>query len=188
MSVENIIKEIENYIPQNEDEVACQKEMLDFLLTWKEKALTRENTNGHFSASCIVINEQKTKVLFVYHLIYQSWSFIGGHIDNETNLFLVAKKELEEETGTQPFKAYPHMIAIQKLKVPQHYKNHQIIETHYHYDVCFLFMVKESDPIRIKEDENKDVRWLPIDDISSYVSEKHMLPIYEKILRRKNLL
>ena len=49
-------------------------------------------------------------------------------------------------------------------------------------------MAKESAPLKIKEDENKAVSWLPISNLSSYVSEAHMLPIYSKILRRMNLL
>ena len=162
--------------------------MLSFLHAFKSQAFSRENEEEHFSASCIVVNEEKTKVLFVYHLIYQSWSFVGGHADGNMDLFRVAKKELKEETGVTPLKEYPHFVAIQKLFVPEHIKHEKTIKAHYHYDVCYLFMAKESAPLKIKEDENKAVAWLPISELSSYVSEAHMLPIYSKILRRMDLL
>lgn len=188
MNIQSVIKESQNYVPQNQDEIACQKEMLSFLHAFKSQAFSRENEEGHFSASCIVVNEEKTKVLFVYHLIYQSWSFVGGHADGNMDLFRIAKKELKEETGVTPLKEYPHFVAIQKLFVPEHIKHEKTIKAHYHYDVCYLFMAKESAPLKIKEDENKAVSWLPISNLSSYVSEAHMLPIYSKILRRMNLL
>ena len=163
MNIQSVIKEIQNYVPQNQDEIACQKEMLSFLHTFKSQAFSRENEEGHFSASCIVVNEEKTKVLFVYHLIYQSWSFVGGHADGNMDLFRIAKKELKEETG-------------------------YISDDLFLIDECYLFMAKESAPLKIKEDENKAVAWLPISELSSYVSEAHMLPIYQKILRRMDLL
>lgn len=96
------------------------------------------------------------------------------------DLFRIAKKELKEETGVTPLKEYPHFVAIQKLFVPEHIKHEKTIKAHYHYDVCYLFMAKESAPLKIKEDENKAVAWLPISELSSYVSEAHMLPIYQK--------
>lgn len=188
MNIQSVIKEIQNYVPQNQDEIACQKEMLSFLRAFKSQAFSRENEEGHFSASCIVVNEEKTKVLFVYHLIYQSWSFVGGHTDGNMNLFSVAKKELKEETGIIPIKTLPYFVAIQKLFVPEHIKQGKVIKEHNHYDVCYLFMAKESAPLKIKEDENKAVAWLPISELSSYVCEAHMLPIYQKILRRIDLL
>ena len=35
----------------------------------------------------------------VYHNIYDSWSWIGGHADGSEDLRSVAMRELQEETG-----------------------------------------------------------------------------------------
>ena len=35
----------------------------------------------------------------VYHNIYDSWSWLGGHADGETDLLAVALREVKEETG-----------------------------------------------------------------------------------------
>lgn len=61
MNIQSVIKEIQNYVPQNQDEIACQKEMLSFLHAFKSQAFSRESEEGHFSASCIVVNEEKRK-------------------------------------------------------------------------------------------------------------------------------
>ena len=37
----------------------------------------------------------------IYHNIYDSWSWVGGHADQEENLIEVAMRELQEETGVQ---------------------------------------------------------------------------------------
>lgn len=54
---------------------------------------------GHFSASVWTVNKERTKTLMVYHNIYNSWSWIGGHADGEEDLCAVAMRELTEETG-----------------------------------------------------------------------------------------
>lgn len=40
-------------------------------------------------------------VLMVYHNIYQSWTWTGGHSDGEADLLKVAIKELKEEAGVK---------------------------------------------------------------------------------------
>ena len=35
----------------------------------------------------------------IYHKIYNSWAWTGGHNDGDTNFLRVALKEAQEETG-----------------------------------------------------------------------------------------
>ena len=51
------------------------------------------------TASAWVVNRERTKVLMVYHNIYNSWSWLGGHADGETDLLSVAVREVKEEAG-----------------------------------------------------------------------------------------
>ena len=90
---QKLIDQIENYKPFNE-----QEEMDKFLiLNWIRKndnAFSRENTLAHMTASAWVVNKDRSKVLMVYHNIYNSWSWLGGHADGETDLLSVAIREL----------------------------------------------------------------------------------------------
>ena len=45
--------------------------------------LTRENQFCHLTSSAFVINKEHTKVLCIYHNIYKSWSWVGGHGDGD---------------------------------------------------------------------------------------------------------
>ena len=58
------------------------------------------------------------------------------------------------------------------------------VNAHVHLSVAYLFMANESEFVRIKEDENNGVEWLPLEKIDVFVNEKQMKPVYKKILNR----
>ena len=77
----------------------ADKEMMLKCIDEYDDVLTRENKLFHFTASNWIVNKEKTKILMIYHNIYQSWAWTGGHADGEDDLQSVAKREAEEETG-----------------------------------------------------------------------------------------
>ena len=64
-------EQIMNYKPINEEDIAIKNYMLKWLDTFDD-VLTRENEFGHFTSSGIVLNPERTKMLLVYHNIYDS--------------------------------------------------------------------------------------------------------------------
>ena len=93
-----IYSQIEKYRPYNEQERRDKELILKFLRE-NEDAFERSNATAHMTASAWVINRDATKVLMVYHKIYDSWSWTGGHADGEEDLLSVAMREAREETG-----------------------------------------------------------------------------------------
>lgn len=77
---ENLIRQIENYPPFNEQEEKDKALILGWISN-NENAFSRENTVAHITASAWVVNKDRSKVLMVYHNIYNSWSWLGGHAD-----------------------------------------------------------------------------------------------------------
>ena len=94
----DIKEQILNYIPFNEQEERDKKLLLEWLS--EPDVFERKNERAHFTASAWVVNPERTKVLMVYHNIYDSWSWIGGHADGVEDLCTVAMKELAEEGMT----------------------------------------------------------------------------------------
>lgn len=174
---------IKTLIPLNEQEAADKESFLFFLNTFKENIWTRENPIGHLTASCWIINKEKTKALMAFHLIFKSFAWLGGHADGKKDLLKVALKEAEEESGIKTFRPLSRHIAdISVLEVPSHVKKGKNIPAHLHFNVTYMLEADETSRLRIKEDENRALRWIPFDNIDEFVSEEHMKPVYHRLI------
>ena len=126
----------------------------------------------------------------IYHNIYKSWAWTGGHADGDSDLLHVAIKEAEEETGLDNLKLLSDGIyGLQILTVDSHIKRGKFVSSHLHLDCCFLFEADEKDELRIKEDENSAVKWIDIDKVTKITNEEKMKPIYKKLnAKLKNII
>ena len=177
----NLRKQIEKYIPCNEQEKVDKDMMLKYIDTFDD-VLTRKNMMCHFTASNWIVNKERTKVIMAYHNIYKSWAWTGGHADGVENLEEVAIKEAKEETGLNNIKVLSDGIySIQILTVDSHIKRGKFVPSHLHLDCCFLIETDENETLRIKEDENSGVKWVDINDSVNISNEENMKPIYKKL-------
>ncbi len=177
----NLKEEIEKYEPYNEQERKDKELMLEYINTFDD-VLTRKNRMCHFTASNWIVNKERTKVLMIYHNIYKSWAWTGGHSDGDSNLLHVAQKEAEEETGLNNLKLLSDGIyGIQIVAVDSHIKRGEFVSSHVHLDCCYLFEADENDALRIKEDENSGVKWVDIDEAVNLTNEEKMKTIYQKL-------
>lgn len=186
----NYIDSIKNYKPINEQEEK-DKELFLFCIDKFDDILTRKNIVAHLTSSAFVVNKDRTKTLMIYHNIYDTWAWTGGHMDGMDDLIYVAKKELMEETGVKnPILITDEIMALDSITVNGHIKRGKYVSSHLHLNAAFLFECDENEELIVKEDENSGVRWIDIDKLDSYVSlnDKHVLEIYKKILRKANII
>ena len=175
------IKQIENYIPKNEQEAIDQKAMVDFAKN-NSDALSRDNLVAHFTSSAIVLNKDLTKVIFIHHNIYNSWGWVGGHNDGEDDFLGVAVREAQEETGVKNIVPYNEEIqAIDTIYVPNHIKKGKYVPDHVHMNLTYFVIADETEKLVIKEDENSGVRWFTLEEALNVMEEPRMRPIYEKL-------
>ncbi len=177
-----IIKELREYQPRNEQEAADRDEILRQIERCPD-IFTRENRNAHMTASSWIVNRERTKVLMVYHNIYDSWSWTGGHADGETDLLAVALKEAKEETGlTRVVPVTGRICSVEILTVDGHVKRGRYVSSHLHLNVTYLLEADESEPLRGKEDENKGAAWFTPEDAVKASSESWFRErIYSKL-------
>ncbi len=181
-----IKKQISEYIPYNDQEKKDKQLILKFIDKF-DNVLTRENIFGHFSSSAFVVNEDKTKVLMIYHKIYDSWAWPGGHADGESDFLGVAIREVMEETGIKNVEPlYKDIYSLEVLSVNGHIKREEYISTHFHINTTFLLEANETEKLVIKEDENSGVKWVDIDEMVSMSTEPNMKIIYQKIIDKIN--
>ena len=186
MDRQELMKSIRAYQPFNEQEEMDKSLILDWIET-QNNAFSRDNTVAHMTASAWVVNKDRSRVLMVYHNIYDSWSWLGGHADGDGDFEAVARREAQEETGIQNLKKLGAGAAsIEVLPVWAHQKHGQMVASHLHQNVSYLFEADDTLSLRIAEDENSAVGWIPIAQLEEYVREKDMMPIYQKLLNRAN--
>lgn len=183
--MEKLKSMIENYIPVCEQEEADKKLMLEYIENFGDNSLTRENRYGHFTASSWIVNKERTKVLMIYHNIYDSWAWTGGHCDGDSDVLHVALKEANEETSLKSVKPLIDGIAsIEVLTVDGHVKRGKYVSSHVHLNCSFLLEADETEELHIKEDENSGVKWIDINEALKLTNEAKMVPIYKKLNNR----
>lgn len=180
-------KEVELYIPKDAREESEKREILTLMEREGDRLLLRECSYAHMTASSVIVNRERTKMLMAFHKIYQSWAWTGGHADGDGDFEAVARREAQEETGIQNLKKLGAGAAsLEVLPVWAHQKHGQMVASHLHLNVSYLFEADDTMPLRIAEDENSAVGWIPIAQLEEYVREKDMMPIYQKLLNRAN--
>lgn len=180
-------KEVELYIPKDAREESEKREILTLMEREGDRLLLRECSYAHMTASSVIVNRNRTKMLMAFHKIYQSWAWTGGHADGDGDFEAVARREAQEETGIQNLKKLGAGTAsLEVLPVWAHQKHGQMVASHLHLNISYLFEADDTLPLRIAEDENSAVGWIPIAQLEEYVREKDMMPIYQKLLNRAN--
>ena len=174
---------IKEYRPHNTQEEIDQAVMLDLYQTYGDSLFERSNKVAHFTASSLIFDKELKHMIMIYHNIYQSYSWTGGHNDGDRDFYQVALKESSEETGIPrdqfvPLGLEPSSIEI--LTVKSHIKRGQFVNSHLHLNVTYLFLTDYNHALATPENEAKDIQWIDVDKVLETTNEADMRPIYEK--------
>lgn len=180
-----LINQIKKYKTFNEQEEKDKYLLLEWIMD-HEDAFSRENKIAHITASGWVVNKDRSKVLMVYHNIYDSWSWIGGHADGETDLLATAMREVREETGIKNVcPVTDDIFSIEVLTVDGHTKNGNYVSSHLHLNVTYLLEADSGETVSIKADENSGVAWFTPEEALKKSTESWFVEnIYTKLLDR----
>lgn len=184
-----LYQQIKEYCPIDIIEAHEQSIILEYMYSFDD-LLMRSNNFAHLTASGWVVNPERDKALMVYHNIYNSWSWTGGHADGDPNLLNVAIREAKEEAGivdVKPILTHSQespILSLDILPVWRHIKNGKPVASHLHLNVTYLLENNGSDKLTIKEDENQGVKWIHVDDVLYECSENEMKPMYQKLIQR----
>ena len=179
---EALIKQLEKYIPFNEQEER-DKEMILQALRTQQNIFSRDNTFMHMTASAWIVNKDRRKTIMAYHNIYNSWSWLGGHADGDEDLLAVAIREAKEESGIKSIRPYSEdILSLEVLTVNGHIKNGNYVPSHLHINISYLLVADDKEELIIKPDENSGVGWFTLSGaISSSNEEWFRDKIYSKL-------
>lgn len=180
----DIVESIRAFAPLCGQEERDKELILDFIAA-NDDAFLRSNPVAHMTASAWVVNPERTKVLMVYHNIYDSWSWTGGHADGERDLLSVAVKECREETGVNARPVSGDILSLEVLTVDGHEKKGRYVSSHLHLNVTYLLEADDRESLSVCEGENSGVRWFSPEEALKASSEPWFVKrIYSKLNAR----
>lgn len=179
---EKLINDLLNYAPVNEQE-QVDRQMILSALKEENDIFFRTNLARHMTASAWVVNKRFDRVLMVFHKIYNSWSWLGGHADGDEDLLAVAIREVQEESGIQSVVPVSRDIfSVEALTVDGHEKKGHYVSSHLHLNVTYLLMADDTEDLKIKEDENSGVSWFTPEEALQKSTEPWFVErIYKKL-------
>ena len=185
MNCQKLIDQIEKYKPYNEQEEKDKILILDWIRNNKN-AFLRENTVAHMTASAWVVNKERNRVLMVYHNIYNSWSWLGGHADGETDLLSVAVREVKEEAGiSNVHPVSEEIFSMESLTVDGHVKKGKYVSSHLHLNVTYLLEADPKENVSVKADENSGVAWFSPEEALKKSTEPWFVErVYAKLIEK----
>ena len=87
----------------------------------------------------------------IYHKIYNSWAWTGGHSDGDSDILYVAMKEAKEETGIKNvIPIFKDIYSLELINVNSHEKRGKYVCSHVHINVTYLLETDEKEKLRIK--------------------------------------
>jgi 8-oxo-dGTP pyrophosphatase MutT (NUDIX family) len=174
MDRQSLIGMIQSYTSDFAEEQRFISPFLE-LLTHKD-CFQRTHLPGHITGSSWIVNPDKTKTLLVHHAKLNKWVQPGGHADGEENILNVALREAEEETGLVNFKSSSEIFDLDIHLIPER----KDFPEHYHYDIRFLMEANENEKIIVSE-ESHDVRWINLNELEKFTSERSVLRMKDKL-------
>jgi 8-oxo-dGTP pyrophosphatase MutT (NUDIX family) len=171
---------LNDYEPRSAEE-AQDVERLRELVSSSADPWTRASLL-HITGSAVVVHPPTQRVLLRWHDRMQAWLQVGGHADpGETDPFVIAMREAQEETGLGdlvpwPAAASPRILQVAIVPVPAGKGEPE----HEHADIRYAFSTGAPEAIA-PETESAELAWLDIDDALRRVGWDNLRICLERI-------
>jgi 8-oxo-dGTP pyrophosphatase MutT (NUDIX family) len=136
----------------------------------------------HVTASALVVDPRRRRVLLRWHVGLQRWLQVGGHADpGETDPWAIALREAREETGLDdlaPLAPALERVPVQIVVVPVPAIAAE--PAHEHADIRYVFATAHPDRSRA-EAPDAAVRWLDFDAARAEVAEPNLLELVARV-------
>lgn len=161
---DDAIAVLQSWRPPDESQSQLKEAYLAFLVE-HDDAMWRECRVGHLTASALVLDERRERVLLTLHPKVGRWLQLGGHCEpGDLSLREAARREAIEESGIAEVRMSAAPLRLDRHPVPC---AGQMSE---HLDVQYLATVR-SDARAVMSDESDDLRWFSVSELPDDLDE-----------------
>lgn len=144
------------WLPVDPGQQQLRADYLTFLAD-HDDAMWRECRIGHLTASALVMDEARSRVLLTLHPKVGRWLQLGGHCEpGDASLLEAARREAVEESGIAAVRISAQPIRLDRHPVPCAGAMSE------HLDVQYLAIVS-GDAQEVISEESDDLRWFALD-------------------------
>ncbi|MFG2788563.1 NUDIX hydrolase [Streptomyces sp. NPDC048419] len=156
---DDVVLVLKGYEGQEE----LRQEYLDHLAAHPD-GLWKACHAGHITASALVIDPERGRVLLTLHKKLRMWLQMGGHCEPEdTSLAAAALREATEESGISGLTLLPGgPVRLDRHSIPA--------PCHWHFDVQYA-VVAPTDAVQEISDESLDLRWFAYGEVADVADE-----------------
>ncbi|WP_371669237.1 NUDIX hydrolase [Streptomyces sp. NBC_00289] len=146
-----------------EDQEELRQAYLEHLETHPD-GLWKACADGHITASALVLDPERGRVLLTLHRKLRMWLQMGGHCEpGDATLAAAALREATEESGIAGLSLLPGgPVRLDRHPIPP--------PCHRHLDVQYA-VVAPPGAVQEISDESLDLRWFAYDEVADVADE-----------------
>ena len=175
MNREEVIRRLRDYQVRWPGEGEAVARFIDFVSA-NPDCFERSLQIGHVTGSAWVVDRTGDRALLTHHKKLDMWVQLGGHADGDADIFRVARREAEEESGLAGLEPVSDRIFdLDVHRIPARGGE----PAHLHWDIRYAFRAVGSESFRVS-DESHGLAWIDIRDLGSVTTEESMLRMARK--------
>ncbi|MEU5901161.1 MULTISPECIES: NUDIX domain-containing protein [Streptomyces] len=147
-----------------EDQPELRQAYLDHLAAHGDAGLWKACTDGHVTASALVVDPTRGRVLLTLHKKLRMWLQMGGHCEpGDATLAAAALREAAEESGVPGLT----LLAGGPVRLDRHPIPGPCTQ---HLDVQYAALAP-PDAVEAISDESLDLRWFAYDEVADVADD-----------------
>lgn len=154
---------------------ATRERMLRFVDEHPYDAHLRTLSVGHLTASALVVDARRERVLLTHHRKLGRWLQLGGHCDGDANLPGVALRESIEESGIETLAIDPTPIDLDVHTIPARKDEPE----HLHLDTRFVVHASEG-AREVASEESIALRWFTLGELATIDTDESVRRLVER--------
>jgi 8-oxo-dGTP pyrophosphatase MutT (NUDIX family) len=176
-ALEQVVATLSTLHVADADQGALRGRMVAFAAAHPD-ALTRDCTDGHFTASALVVDPAHERVLVLLHAKLRKWLQPGGHVDGSGDLAASALREATEETGIEGLEVVGDAVDldIHEVRPPRE-------APHLHLDVRYVVQAPPGASVSGNH-ESTELRWVDRGELAALGADVGLLRLADRGLER----